>query len=438
MVQQISSNQMVQNAAQSGQSSNASKSQKADSFQSMLQSVTQQNQTNDNGKTDTAGGKTKGDAGKAKDEKDPAKDAASLVQPDAASAYYTPVIQNSAAQNASLANEILPAVTDVSAQTSPVQQNITPQQILQAVQAAQAQQAVPVQQPAQTALAQTAQAQTAAVKSVMPEKVQAQPNAVNEVPVQTKSADGTDLNKQNAAQLQTAMQLNPSSEKTQNAAQQQTVQSIQTSSNTAETAKGSAVQTEESLKVSDAQDKKSEQTSDNSGAGAKQLTDLYSNGKVVVKVSDVSKQVKTPVTHQVANAVTEGLKNGKQELKIDLYPQSLGKVSVKLSTENGILTVEIAAANPRTQSLLASSSDEIKTILQSTTGQNIQITKPQQNSQYYGQDGNSAQQNAQQQQQQQQQAEKQKNLAEWYQIGNTANISTDDFLSLLRQTGASA
>lgn len=433
MVQQISSNQMVQNAAQSGQSSNASKSQKTDSFQSMLQSVTQQNQTNDNGKTDTAGGKTKGDADKAKDEKDPAKDAASLVQPDAASAYYTPVIQNNAAQNASLANQILPAVTDVSAQTNPVQQNIAPQQILQAVQAAQAQQAVTVQQPAQTA-----QAQTAAVKSVIPEKVEAQPNALNEVPVQTKSSDGTDPTRQDAAQLQTAIQLNPSSEKTQDAAQQQTVQSIQASSNTAETAKGSAVQTEESLKVSDAQDKKSEQTSDNSGAGAKQLTDLYSNGKVVVKVSNVSKQVKTPVTHQVANAVTEGLKNGKQELKIDLYPQSLGKVSVKLSTENGILTVEIAAANPRTQSLLASSSDEIKTILQSTTGQNIQITKPQQNSQYYGQDGNSAQQNAQQQQQQQQQAEKQKNLAEWYQIGNTVNISTDDFLSLLRQTGASA
>jgi flagellar hook-length control protein FliK len=171
---------------------------------------------------------------------------------------------------------------------------------------------------------------------------------------------------------------------------------------------------------------------DRTDAGTQPFSDLYSAGKVLVKVSDVSGGTKASASRQVSDAVVGGLKAGKQQLQVDLYPQSLGKVSVKLVSENGVLTVEIAAANPKTQSMLASSSGEIRSILHASTGQTVQVTGQQQNAQQYtGQNGNSAQQESARQQQQQQQAEEQRE-ARWYTAGNSSGFSTGDFLSALK------
>jgi flagellar hook-length control protein FliK len=178
------------------------------------------------------------------------------------------------------------------------------------------------------------------------------------------------------------------------------------------------------------------QVSGLSGTGTRELSGLYSGGKVVVKISDAPKAARSSAAGQVANAVADGLKAGKQELTVDLYPESLGKVSVKLVEQAGRLTVEIAASDPKTQSLLASNSGEIKSILQSSTGQEIQITKPGQTPQWYAQDGNAGGQNARQQQQQQQ--ERQRDLSAWYRIGGSGGLGTDDFLSILGQTGTDA
>lgn len=163
---------------------------------------------------------------------------------------------------------------------------------------------------------------------------------------------------------------------------------------------------------------------------------FYTSGRVIVKVSDAPAAAKTPVGSQIANAVTDGLKAGKQQFQVDLYPQSLGKVSVNLVSQNGMLTIEIAAQNPKTQSLIASSSGEIRSLLHASTGQNVQVTNQQQNAQQYtGQNGNPYQQQqfSQQQQQQQQDAEQRQSAARWYAAGNSSGFSTGDFLAAMRK-----
>ena len=155
-------------------------------------------------------------------------------------------------------------------------------------------------------------------------------------------------------------------------------------------------------------------------------------GKVVIKVSDApAAHSSQPVFHQVANAVAENLKSGKQEFQVDLYPQSLGKVTVKLTSENGLLTVELAASNPKTQSLLLSNSGDIRSILQSSANQQV-VVQSQQAQPWYGQQqgGHSG---AQQQQQQQDGGREQQHTQ-----SDQADVlfSAGDFLSLLQKVSA--
>lgn len=193
----------------------------------------------------------------------------------------------------------------------------------------------------------------------------------------------------------------------------------------------SAENKQDPLQVENASDKnKDSSEGPKVSSNVRKLNDFYSDGKVVVKVSDPPAKAQVPVNRQVSNAVLQGVKAGKQQLQVDLYPQSLGKVAVKLTSENGILTVEIAASNPKTQSLLASSSGEIKSMLQSSTGRTIQMAGPEQQTRQNDQqqDRQGYQDNSRRQDRQEKQKPK------WYSVRGTDEISTDDFLSLLRQT----
>ncbi len=161
----------------------------------------------------------------------------------------------------------------------------------------------------------------------------------------------------------------------------------------------------------------------------------FQNGKVVVKVSDVSAKAEVPAGKQVSNAVMQGIRTGRHQLDVNLYPQSLGKVAIKLTSENGMLTVEIAASNPKTQSILASSSDEIKAVLQSSCGQNVQVTQPKNGASQYTQHGQNNNSNSFGQNRGRQGGHQEKPRPKWYTADGTDAISTGDFLSLLKNTG---
>ena len=172
-------------------------------------------------------------------------------------------------------------------------------------------------------------------------------------------------------------------------------------------------------------------------ASAAGLSNLYGNGNVVIRVSGETAERPLSPLRQVANAAADQLQKGKNEFKMELYPQSLGKVSVRLTSEKGLLTVEIAASDPKTQSLLLSGSDEIRSILQSSAGQPVQTVFPdRQASGWYGgqpeQDGGG--ENPDRRHRKKEEAQDGS-----YRIdGVNAGMNTGDFLAMIRSIGAFA
>ncbi|HEX3037484.1 MAG TPA: flagellar hook-length control protein FliK [Oscillospiraceae bacterium] len=163
---------------------------------------------------------------------------------------------------------------------------------------------------------------------------------------------------------------------------------------------------------------------------------LFQNGKVVIPISDSSTNVQKSVPTQLTDTITANLQNGKKEFQVDLFPKDLGKVSVKLASENGVLTVQIMASNPKTQSLLLSGSSEIKSILQATVHQPVQVVDANQNKQAYDEQQHNHS-NAQQQQQQEENQHQHRNYHMLYD-NDDDSISTVDFLSVMRQLSVNA
>ncbi|MBW7573353.1 flagellar hook-length control protein FliK [Caproiciproducens faecalis] len=158
-----------------------------------------------------------------------------------------------------------------------------------------------------------------------------------------------------------------------------------------------------------------------------QFSDLYRTGNVVIKISDTPSDTPKTTFKQVADQILVNYKAGKPEFQMDLYPKDLGKVSVKLAMQSGVLTVSIQASNPKTQSMLMENSSDIRSLLQTTVNQPIQVSEPAQEKAWY-------QQNQQNQQNQAQQQEEQQHNQQLHRVGlQDSDTSTDDFLTVMQQ-----
>jgi flagellar hook-length control protein FliK len=155
--------------------------------------------------------------------------------------------------------------------------------------------------------------------------------------------------------------------------------------------------------------------------------DLFQTGNVIIPISANPEATAKSACSQVTDKIGANYRAGKSEFAIDLYPKDLGKVSVKLGVQNGVLTVEISAANPKTQSMLLANTDEIKSILQSSVNQNVQVTQPQEKAWYEQSQNQSNQSSAQQQEQQRQ------NREDRLSYSAQDDGSTEDFLSVIQQ-----
>ncbi len=157
----------------------------------------------------------------------------------------------------------------------------------------------------------------------------------------------------------------------------------------------------------------------------------YESAAAAAKPTEEAAAGAAAAPRQVAQAAAGALKAGKKEFSMDLYPRSLGKVSVRMSAEDGLLTVEISASDPKTQSLLLSSADEIQAILRQDAGRAAPArpADPPWNEQ--------ARQNARQggQDRQQQDTEQRRRRLAGDAALNPAGVGTGDFLSLLRLAG---
>lgn len=436
MIQQI---QATQQPVKLKPEVTSDETQKTGSFQSLLQAASQKAAPAD--PVDSVKNAPSGKGNRPKDQKDPLKDAVALVQPNNLAVVALPqqaqpkMAATLSALSASLPTDsgeaqkqAIPALTKDSvsqlistadaSKAKPVQQEIPTQ--AKTVLQPEAQLSQPTAQPLQPTAAKPVQEENAARPLAFQQNVAQKPAADEAGQQQTLRTDGSSVaavtESLPAAQTKQSPEVHP----TQIAAEESKVDNVPVKviSQTAQANTG-----------------KKEDASSPDASTAAHLSDLYTGDRVVIKVSNDSVAEKVPAARQISEAVVQGLKNGKQQLQVDLYPQSLGKVSVKLVSEGGMLTVELAASNPKTQSLLASNSDEIRSMLQNTTDHNsVQVAVPnqpaQQQQQYAQQQNGYAEQNARQQRQEQQ--------SRWYSSAAAGNISTDDFLSILKQTGISA
>ena len=89
-------------------------------------------------------------------------------------------------------------------------------------------------------------------------------------------------------------------------------------------------------------------------------------GRDNIKISDEASLLRSSVMEQIKDQITTMKADGKQTVTMQLNPESLGKLDIKMVFENGNLSVEIFTTTAKAQSLIMSNMDELKSILQNS------------------------------------------------------------------------
>lgn len=98
----------------------------------------------------------------------------------------------------------------------------------------------------------------------------------------------------------------------------------------------------------------------------------YTHEAIRTEPQTTAQPVKVPEqVEQIRAQVIENLENDKMEFRMQLNPQELGKVDVKLILESGRFAVEIAAANPKSAELL---SKQAESLIASLKLNNIEVS----------------------------------------------------------------
>lgn len=111
-------------------------------------------------------------------------------------------------------------------------------------------------------------------------------------------------------------------------------------------------------------DKNSNKTSSINGEFVNANGVKFTETKQIIKVSDESSQLKNSMITQIKDQILIAKNEGKQTVTMQLNPESLGKLDIKMVFEKGNLSVEIMTSNERTHSLLLSNISELKSVLQ--------------------------------------------------------------------------
>lgn len=111
-------------------------------------------------------------------------------------------------------------------------------------------------------------------------------------------------------------------------------------------------------------------------AGAAQKNRLMFSENKIIQVSDESSHIKSSAISQIKDKIElmvhEGI-NGTKEVTMELKPENLGKVSIKMFYEGNKLTVEIKALSEETNKLLMSNSQDLAKLLNKTMDSNVNV-----------------------------------------------------------------
>lgn len=102
---------------------------------------------------------------------------------------------------------------------------------------------------------------------------------------------------------------------------------------------------------------------------------MFSDNKVI-QVSDESSYIKSSAISQIKDKIelmVNERTNGTKEVTMELQPEKLGKVNIKMFFEGNKLTVEIKALNEETSKLLMSNSQELAKVLNKAVDSNVNV-----------------------------------------------------------------
>lgn len=150
----------------------------------------------------------------------------------------------------------------------------------------------------------------------------------------------------------------------------------------------------------------------------------------IISITDESTEIKAKILSQVRDKIIiTAEKDASSDMKtisMQLQPQNLGKVDIKLIFEKNKLTVEIKASNEETQKILSSSTGELKEMLSKTSDVKI-IVKPYADDTHHYQNEHGNEQYFYQGQEQNQEQRQRNN----YYYKHTKNAKEDIFSELI-------
>lgn len=150
------------------------------------------------------------------------------------------------------------------------------------------------------------------------------------------------------------------------------------------------------------------------------------DSSVPFKVANAPVNIEAPdAAEKLAEKII--MKLGDNKFEVELYPKHLGKIEVSLVIKDGIVNVAMSGSNARVNEFLASQSANVQSIVEKNTQYETVVKVDNSQNQYSQQQRDNTQQSADDSQRERQK----EHIYNLYQQNN-ANVSTADFLSMLR------
>lgn len=146
---------------------------------------------------------------------------------------------------------------------------------------------------------------------------------------------------------------------------------------------------------------------------ASKQTPLLKEEVVQIKVGEGDmiepESLKTQISEKIQDMVVKATGTN-NEFEIQLAPEHLGKILVKIAFKDGETSVSLICSNPKTMSILAENARSINEIVQANTNTHVTINVQEENKSFYDEQSNQ-QQRGQENQQRENQQSKQQNAS---------------------------
>lgn len=151
---------------------------------------------------------------------------------------------------------------------------------------------------------------------------------------------------------------------------------------------------------------------------------------VQIKVGEADtiepESLKSQVSEKIQDMIVKATEKN-NEFEIQLAPEHLGKILVKIAFKQGETSVSLLCSNPKTMSILAENARSMSEIIQSNTNTHVTINVQEENKSFYDEQGNHQQQSQDSQQERNQQNKQQNTSIDFIQQMRLGLVDTGNW-----------